>query len=44
MLTFHPGSPSAGLHTLGVKLKDRPELQLRARSLYWLDTEASVAP
>ena len=40
MLTFRPESPSAGLHTLKVTLKGRPELQLKARSTYWLDAEA----
>jgi VWFA-related protein len=43
-LSFRPESPSAGLHTLGLTLKERPEFQLRARSTYWLDAEASVAP
>jgi VWFA-related protein len=44
VLSFRPESPSAGLHTLQLTLKDRPELQLRARNTYWLDAEASVAP
>jgi VWFA-related protein len=41
MLTFRPELPSAGLHTLNVKLKNRPELQLKARSTYWLDAETA---
>jgi VWFA-related protein len=44
LLSFRPESPSAGLHTLGLTLKNRPELQLKARSTYWLDAEASAAP
>jgi VWFA-related protein len=44
LLSFRPESPSAGLHTLGLTLKNRPELQLKARSTYWLDAEASVEP
>jgi VWFA-related protein len=44
LLSFRPESPSAGLHTLGLTLKIRPELQLKARSTYWLDAEATVEP
>jgi VWFA-related protein len=43
-LSFRPESPSAGLHTLELTLKNRPELQLKARSTYWFEGEASVAP
>lgn len=44
LLSFRPESPSAGLHTLQLTLKGRPDLQLRARNTYWQDAEASVAP
>jgi VWFA-related protein len=44
LLSFRPESPSAGLHTLELTLKNRPELELRARSTYWFEAEASVAP
>jgi hypothetical protein len=44
LLSFRPESPSIGLHTLQLTLKDRPELQLKARNTYWLDAESSVAP
>ncbi len=44
LLSFRPESPSAGLHTLQLTLKGRAELQLKARTTYWLDAEASVAP
>ncbi len=44
LLSFRPESPSAGLHTLNLTLKGGPELQLKARTTYWLDAESSVAP
>jgi VWFA-related protein len=44
LLSFRPKSPSAGLHTLELTLKNRPELQLKARSTYWFEAEASIAP
>jgi VWFA-related protein len=44
LLSFRPESPSAGLHALQLMLKNRPQLQLKARSTYWLDAEASDAP
>jgi VWFA-related protein len=42
VLSFHPQSPSAGPHTLELKLKDRPQLQLRARTSYWFDPESAA--
>jgi VWFA-related protein len=44
LLSFRPESPSAGLHTLELVLKNRPELELRARSTYWFEAEPSSAP
>jgi len=44
LLSFRPESPTAGLHALQLMLKNRPQLQLKARSTYWLDAEASDAP
>jgi hypothetical protein len=44
LLSFRPESPSAGLHTLEVTMKNKAELQLKARSTYWQDAEGSVAP
>jgi VWFA-related protein len=41
MLSFHPTSPTPGLHSLHVELKDRPGLELRSRSEYWIDTGTS---
>jgi VWFA-related protein len=40
VLSFRPKSPDPGLHALGVSVKQRPGLQLRARKAYWVDTEA----
>jgi VWFA-related protein len=37
VLSFHPGSPSPGVHALHVELKDRADLQLRARTSYWME-------
>jgi hypothetical protein len=40
VLSFHPQSPAPGLHALELRLKDRPQLELRARNSYWVDAEA----
>ncbi len=37
VLSFVPQTPHAGLHALEVKLKNRPEWILKARSTYWVD-------
>jgi VWFA-related protein len=39
VLSFRPQSPDPGLHTLELRLKDRPELQVSARHAYWVDVE-----
>ena len=44
LLSFRPESPTAGLHALQLMLKNRPQLELKARSTYWLDADASEAP
>jgi VWFA-related protein len=44
VLSFRPESPSPGLHTLALKLKSRPELQLKARSAYWMDSASATDP
>ena len=41
VLSFRPQAPHAGLHALELRLKDRPELQLRARKAYWVDADAA---
>jgi VWFA-related protein len=40
VLSFHPQSPSPGAHALDLKLKDRPGMQLKARTSYWVDDPA----
>ena len=40
VLSFRPQTPGAGLHALELKLKDRPELEVRARQAYWVNTTA----
>ncbi len=40
MLSFQAQSPSPGPHALILKLNGRPELQLRARTSYWVDAPA----
>jgi VWFA-related protein len=37
MLSFHPQSPSPGPHALHLTLNGRPELELKARTSYWVD-------
>ncbi|MFZ0662624.1 MAG: VWA domain-containing protein [Acidobacteriaceae bacterium] len=37
VLSFTPTSPTPGLHVLRLKLKDNPDLRLRARTEYWID-------
>lgn len=44
LLSFRPESPSAGLHALELTLRNRSDLELKARSTYWQDAEASAAP
>ena len=41
LLSFRPQSPPPGFHALELKLKDRPDLELRARNAYWVDAEAA---
>jgi VWFA-related protein len=40
VLSFHPTSLTPGLHALQLKLKDRPQLVLKSRSEYWIDSDA----
>lgn len=41
VLSFHPQTPSPGAHALELKLKDRPGLQLKARTSYWVEDPAA---
>lgn len=38
-LSFHPTSPEPGLHALHLELKDHPNLVVRSRSEYWIDSD-----
>jgi VWFA-related protein len=38
VLSFHPTSPVPGLHALHLEIKDRPQLTLKSRSEYWIDS------
>ncbi len=44
VLSFRPQSPSPGIHALQLSVKGRPDLQVRARAAYWIDTAPSTAP
>lgn len=37
VLSFSPQAPQPGVHGLELRLKNKPELQLRARKAYWVD-------
>lgn len=41
VLSFHPSSLSPGLHALHLALRDRPQLMLKARSEYWIDSDTA---
>lgn len=41
VLSFRPPSPHPGFHALQLLVKNRPDLQLRARKAYWVDVERS---
>jgi VWFA-related protein len=40
MLSFHPQSPHAGFHAIGVTTKDYNNLRVSARSGYWFDADS----
>jgi VWFA-related protein len=44
VLSFHPQRPHPGLHAVSLKLKNYPNLVVEARSSYWVDDDAAVAP
>ncbi len=37
VLSFHPANPHAGLHSVQLFLKDRPDLKTAARTSYWAE-------
>ncbi len=44
VLSFQPASPHPGLHSIGLKLKEYPDLVVTARRSYWADREAASQP
>jgi len=45
VLSFYPQSPHPGLHVIGVRLKNYPDLEVIARNGYWVDeAPKSAAP
>lgn len=40
-LSFRPQSPHTGFHALELKLKDKPDYDLRARKGYWVDSDTT---
>jgi len=40
VLSFRPSSLTPGLHALHVEIRDRPGLELRSRTEYWIDDDA----
>lgn len=43
VLSFRPTSNHPGLHAIEVRLKDRPNLVVEARSAYWVDSDSAAA-
>jgi len=39
VLSFHPASPTPGLHSLHVALKNHPQFEIKSRSEYWIDND-----
>jgi VWFA-related protein len=44
MLSFRPESPTPGLHTLDLKLKGNPDLNIKSRTTYWIDADPTTLP
>jgi VWFA-related protein len=41
VLSFRPTSLAPGLHALHLQIKDRPQLALKSRSEYWIDSDTT---
>jgi VWFA-related protein len=41
VLSFRPTSLSPGLHALRLEIKDRPQLVIKSRREYWIDSDAA---
>jgi len=44
MLSFHPQSPHPGLHSVTLRLKNYPNLDLAARNSYWVEGDQTAPP
>jgi VWFA-related protein len=44
VLSFHPPAPHPGFHSIGLRLKDYPDLVVEARNGYWADEDAQLIP
>jgi VWFA-related protein len=44
VLSFQPGSPHPGLHSIVLRLRDQPKLVVTARRSYWADSETTSDP
>lgn len=44
ILSFRPASPSPGLHNLEVGINGHPDLQISARTSYWITEETTKGP
>ena len=44
VLSFRPHSPHQGYHSIELRLKEYPRLQVTARSSYWVDDDGAAAP
>lgn len=42
VLSFHPPGPHPGFHSIGLRLKDYPNLVVQARNGYWADEETAA--
>ena len=42
VLSFEPQSPHAGLHALGLRLKDNPDYVVTSRSSYWAEGDSGA--
>jgi VWFA-related protein len=42
VLSFTPPAPHSGFHTLAVRLRDHPDLQIEARNGYWAEEPAGA--
>lgn len=43
VLSFRPRSPAPGFHALKLSAKDRPNLKVKAREVYWVDAPAAAS-